>query len=240
MNGVSAFIRDPQELPCPFHPWGHRRRCCLWTRERTLTRRWLCWCLILDFQPQKWEKWCLLFKPLHLWCPVAAAQANEDNLHLLWSQRTQHLSCDNLLWSACLCVCSSCCEFREGRVCVVFITPTLITRNANTRNLKILSGWMSKYRDRTEEKTGTENEWWFTIRTLWWQNDALFCPKDMHMPTYSHHIQHTIFFRRQWTASVTKRRCTDYIIWWYIRETFGRRQLLKIQTGSALALCFLK
>lgn len=56
---------------------------------------------------------------------------------------------------------------------------------------------------------------------------------------------HTIFstlffFRRQWTASVTKRRCTDYIIWWYIRETFGRRQLLKIQTGSALALCFLK
>ena len=129
MNGVSAFIRDPQELPCPFHPWGLRRRCCLWTRKSTLTRHWLCWCLILDFQLQKWEKWCLLFKPLYLWCPVAAAQANEDNnFHLLWSQKTQHMSCNNLLWSACLCVCSSCCELREGRVCVVFIAPTLIIR----------------------------------------------------------------------------------------------------------------
>ena len=146
--------------------------------------------------------------------------------------------------STCLdqlvCVSAHPALLREGRVCVVFIAPTLITRNANTRNLKILSGWMSKYRDRTEEKTETENEWWFTIWTHQWQIDALFCPKDMHMPTYSHHIQNTIFFIRQWTPGVTKRRCTDYIIWWYIRETFGRRQLLKIQTGSALALCFLK
>ena len=68
---------------------------------------------------------CLLFKPLCLWCLVAAAQANEDNnLHLLWSQRIQHLLCDKWLWSACLCVCSSCCELWQGRVCVAFIPQT--------------------------------------------------------------------------------------------------------------------